>query len=295
MSNQLVLDNSQMIVEAELSIPGFTVRVASWNWTQLLEYEWYPPFYNIALLLADSFRDAGGPFRTEPPLGSRRPMGSLIFTPADTCLPVLAPPGGIRCVTAEFDRDWFEKITGFGRHRQPEMLSPILNMKHPQLTQSLLSLAGEALAPGRASRKFAEGVAMQTAIYAARYLEKTYSKAKSASQGLSPWQMRRITSHIENMPGYAPDIIEVAGLCGIGDRHLRRLFKQTTGQTISEYSRDVWVAKVKWLLGNTALALKQIAARTGFADPSSFAAAFRRASGVTPKEFRQQVRRNLTH
>lgn len=286
MSNPEVLPDSQVAVEAELSIPGLTVRVASWSWTRLLEHDWYPPFYHLALLLAKA-----------PPLqaGPLIPPGSLIFAPADTCLRVRSPPGTIRCVTVEFDRAWFEEITGFDRPRGTDLLYPCRDVKHPQLAQSLLSLAREAQAPGRASRKFAEGVGIQTAIYATRYLERARAGAKSAGQGLLPWQLRRITDHIERMPGYMPETLELARLCGVGGRHLRRLFKQTTGQTISQYARDAWVTKVKWLLTNTSLALKEIAARMGFADPTSFAAAFRSAVGVTPKVFRQQAHWKMTH
>ena len=38
------------------------------------------------------------------------------------------------------------------------------------------------------------------------------------------------------------NVTELAALCGISCRHLRRLFKQTTKQTLHEYVRDAWVA-----------------------------------------------------
>ena len=84
------------------------------------------------------------------------------------------------------------------------------------------------------------------------------------------------------------NVTELAALCGISTRHLRRLFKQTTKQTLHEYVRDAWVAKAKSLLCDTELPLKEITSRIGFTDPSSFSMAFRRATGAAPRTFRQQ-------
>jgi AraC family transcriptional regulator len=81
---------------------------------------------------------------------------------------------------------------------------------------------------------------------------------------------------------------ELAALCGISDRHLRRLFKQTTRQTLHEFIRDSWVAEAKSLLCDTEAPLKEIASRMGFTDPGSFSMAFRRATGAAPRTFRQQ-------
>ena len=84
-------------------------------------------------------------------------------------------------------------------------------------------------------------------------------------------------------------------LCGISARHLRRLFKETTDQTIYQYSRDIWAAKAKSMLSDTRAPVKEIASRLGFSDASSFSMAFRRATGEPPKVFRQQFRKPRVH
>ena len=58
-----------------------------------------------------------------------------------------------------------------------------------------------------------------------------------------------------------------------------RAFRRTTGQTLMR------------LLSGTDLLLKEIAFRLGFPSQSGFSIAFRRVTGATPLQFRQEFRR----
>ena len=132
---------------------------------------------------------------------------------------------------------------------------------------------------------------MFMAVELGRHFQAIEEHSKSSAQKLSPWQVNRITQYVENLSNYLPDVSDIAELCGISARHLRRLFKETTNQTIYQYARDVWTAKAKTMLSDTRVPVKEIASRLGFSDASSFSIAFRRATGEAPKMFRQQFRK----
>jgi AraC family transcriptional regulator len=215
-------------------------------------------------------------------------MGALFFVPYGVYLHGRTSGGLTRGAYCEFDRDWFERLTGLGHDWSPEMLAACVDIKNPWLAQAMTRLGREATAPGFACAELTSGLATLVAVELARHLRSVDAKRKSTAQQLTPWQMRKITHYVENLAGYAPDVEEVADLCGVSSRHLRRLFKQTTDQTIYEYARDVWAAKAKQLLSDTDLPLKEIWSRMGFASPSSFSVAFSRATGVSPKAFRQR-------
>jgi len=220
--------------------------------------------------------------------GAFADLGRLFFVPADMHLQGRAPPLDSLAVFCRFDRDWFEGVTGLGHDWNAEMLSACIDIGDSRLIELMSRLGQEAMAPGLASCKLAEGLGLLTAVDLARHLRRVSARSKSDGPKLTPWQIRRITNYFDRLAVYAPDIAEVAGLCGVSDRHLRRLFKETTDRTIYEHARDIWTAKAKRMLSDTELPLKEISARLGFSDPGSFSVAFRRASGVAPRRFRQQ-------
>ena len=215
-------------------------------------------------------------------------LGRLFLIPADVRIQGRAQPINSRSVFCLFERDWFESVTGLGRDWDAHMLAACVDLGDTRLAEMVARLAQEAMAPGLASDKFAEGLGTLTAVELARRLRSVSDRARSEGLRLLPWQMRRITRYFDNLDSYAPDLGEVAVLCGVGERHLRRLFKATTNRTIYEHATDVWTEKAKRMLASDEIALKEISARLGFADPGGFSVAFRRAVGVSPLKFRQQ-------
>lgn len=107
---------------------------------------------------------------------------------------------------------------------------------------------------------------------------------------LSSAQLGRIRSFIEQAQCQRVTISAIAELCGISTSHMRRLFKETTGMSLGSYVEMVRIIRAKSLLGEGRLPLKQIAYELGFANPSAFSAAFRRATGATPKAYRLAYR-----
>lgn len=115
----------------------------------------------------------------------------------------------------------------------------------------------------------------------------------SSSPGLAPWQFRRIRERIE-APGSAPQVAELAGLCGISVRHLHRQFHALTGRSVADYVEAARIDRAKRLLATADRAVGAVAQDCGFSHAQSFARAFRRSTGMTPLAFRQQRRHDLS-
>jgi transcriptional regulator GlxA family with amidase domain len=58
-------------------------------------------------------------------------------------------------------------------------------------------------------------------------------------------------------------------------------------KTPNEFAQDIWASKVKTLLHDTNIPLKQIMFQFGFLLSSSFTMAFHRATGQTPALYRR--------
>ena len=71
---------------------------------------------------------------------------------------------------------------------------------------------------------------------------------------------------------------------------LERSFQQALGRSPAEEIRRVHLDRAKQLLADTDLAIPQVAAASGFTSREYLACAFQRATGLTPRQFRQQAR-----
>jgi AraC family transcriptional regulator len=105
----------------------------------------------------------------------------------------------------------------------------------------------------------------------------------SCTGGLTSRRMRLIRDRVyADLP--APSLAELASLCGLTVRHLCRAFKAETGQTVAHYAEAAMIQRAHAMLAETHLSLGEISHRLGFATSSSFARAFRRATGLSPRD-----------
>jgi AraC family transcriptional regulator len=95
-----------------------------------------------------------------------------------------------------------------------------------------------------------------------------------------------------------PITLEVlAGLANLSVFHFARRFKHTTGRSPYQYVLEWKIRRARVLLRAGELPVAAIGDALGFASPAHFAAAFKRAEGVSPRAFQQgqatgQKRRN---
>jgi len=102
---------------------------------------------------------------------------------------------------------------------------------------------------------------------------------------LAPWRLRIIDDRLAACRA-APTLTELAGLCRLSVRQLTRGFRASRGCSIGEYVARSQLDHAKQLLA-TEESIKSIAYSMGFTSPSNFSTAFRRATGQTPRQFRQ--------
>ncbi|MCZ7644531.1 MAG: AraC family transcriptional regulator [Planctomycetota bacterium] len=79
---------------------------------------------------------------------------------------------------------------------------------------------------------------------------------------------------------------DVASLCGLSPAHFRRLFANRFGCSPRAHLRRARIALAKEFMLNSDLRMKEIAARTGFANVHNLSRAFRDEEGLSPTAYR---------
>lgn len=97
----------------------------------------------------------------------------------------------------------------------------------------------------------------------------------------------RVTDYIEKHLGEDLPLKRLAEEGGFNASYLSRLFRQTFGETITDYILNKRMEKAKALLSSTEEKIIDISKSTGYISAQSFARAFRSYAGMSPIEYRE--------
>lgn len=75
----------------------------------------------------------------------------------------------------------------------------------------------------------------------------------------------------------------------LSQTYMCALFKKETGKTINEHITEVRIAKAKELLQDRHMKLYEIAASIGLTDANYFSSMFKKATGLTPTQYREKL------
>lgn len=110
--------------------------------------------------------------------------------------------------------------------------------------------------------------------------------------GFDEQQNKKICAAIDFMEeNYHRDlsINEIAEHVGLNHIYLNRIFKLSTGKTLSEYLNIFRIEKSKEFLNNTCHSINDISKMVGYNDVRSYIRFFKKFFGVTPKDFRTHI------
>jgi transcriptional regulator GlxA family with amidase domain len=71
--------------------------------------------------------------------------------------------------------------------------------------------------------------------------------------------------------------------------HLSHLFRTETGHSPGQYLMVLRMQEAAKLLSNPNLSVKEVMTRVGFGDKSNFVRSFKKAYGMTPSGYRQNI------
>ena len=85
---------------------------------------------------------------------------------------------------------------------------------------------------------------------------------------------------------------EIAESVRLSPSRLRELFKNETGTSVARYRRKLRLERAKYVLENTFMSVKEVAASVGLTSVGQFASDFKKAYQMTPSEYAQSHRKH---
>lgn len=267
-------------------VKGGHFELVEWHWPAMVSFERVEQKLMLEMSLPPMAADASAVFPAIDP-DRRCFMGALFARYPGIILGGRSEGGQIRVMRVVFDEDEGKAILNAGDSAPTlAFLQGLLNIRNETLRHLMRMAHRELVNPIDRSQSAMEGFFAIAKVELRRLFRQAEAEGTSR---LAPWQFRRIRERIES-DAPMPDVAELADLCGISRRHLHRQFVALTGTTVSSYIEACRMEDAKQMLIRHDMPVKQIAQQAGYGHMNSFARAFRRATGLSPRAFRQRLR-----
>jgi AraC family transcriptional regulator len=218
------------------------------------------------------------------------PLGSAFFIPAGQSMHVKSQCRRAVTVTCIFSPESIESWLAGRLQWTESRLKRCLNITHPTIHNLMFRLSEELRAPGFAGDTLIELLTSELLVEFARYSMGV--EERRTRGGLAQWRLRLIDERLADASS-RPSLTELANLCNLSARQLTRAFRISRGCSIGSYIVQTRIDRAKQLL-RTDQNVKSIAYALGFNSPSHFYMAFHRATGETPRQYRERVGRSTS-
>jgi AraC family transcriptional regulator len=165
------------------------------------------------------------------------------------------------------------------------LLAPRLCFEDAQLLSTALKLTALIEGSDSDNRSYLEALGRVLAHELARNHKGNTPMKHTIRGGLAAWQQRVVTTYIEEHLAEPIALATLAELAGLSPYHFCRAFKQSFGLPPHRYHTSRRIECAKALLAKPALSVTEIGMTVGFSETSSFSAAFRKATGLTPSAY----------
>ena len=166
-------------------------------------------------------------------------------------------------------------------------LSPRLFFEDAAVRNTALKLATLIESGSSFDRLYFDALSLVLAHELVRFVGGCPRSDPLARGGLAPWQQRIIIDYIEEHLNEQIPLAKLADLASLSPCYFCRAFKQSLGMPPHRFHRHRRIERAKSLLVNESVSVTAAGLSVGFNETSSFTAAFRKATGLTPTAYRR--------
>jgi AraC family transcriptional regulator len=145
----------------------------------------------------------------------------------------------------------------------------------------------EMRSPGFASSLLLDSISSSLAVRIVRQWSNLAEASHPSTQrgGLTPWQVRKVKTIINDRLAEEVRLDELAAEVGLSTFHFARAFKQSTGIPPHRFQTQARLERAREMLARTSMSVLHVALSVGYDSGQAFARAFRREFGCSPAEF----------
>lgn len=191
----------------------------------------------------------------------------------------------IHLLTCSFNRGVLEQVVD--THIDWAAMSPsaLIDFDDSMVMQSMSRLTKEfTLDHGK--DLLLQTLGITVAVDLARHLAGRNIRRKSSSQE----KIQAVRKMVCSTDDSIPSISAISERLGISNFHLRRLFREQTGQSLQEFIDKERFDRACRLLSETEHPLKVVSFMAGYAQQSAFSFAFKRRLHMTPSAYKARIR-----
>lgn len=120
-----------------------------------------------------------------------------------------------------------------------------------------------------------------------QFLEQVFARLKEKQESISRKPIREAREYIARHFKEDIDLEQVSCIVGFNSSYFSRLFKKETGKNFVEYLTELRMLEAQQLLSETDKSIAEIAEEVGYTDDKYFSRAFKKYSGLKPKDYRK--------
>jgi transcriptional regulator GlxA family with amidase domain len=105
-------------------------------------------------------------------------------------------------------------------------------------------------------------------------------------------QIKKAQTYIEDNYQEKLTVDQLADMLALGRRNLERRFKKATANSVVEYIQRVKIEAAKNSLESSRDNVNEVMYHVGYTDPKAFRVAFKRITGLSPKQYRDKYSRD---
>ncbi len=124
------------------------------------------------------------------------------------------------------------------------------------------------------------------------YMDKMKNAVANMTTGSTDhthYLVKQALEYIENNVGKDISLNMISEKLNISSYYFSKLFKEETGEGFIEYLTRTRVEKAKDMLKDPSKSIKEVGSECGYSDPNYFSRIFKKATGMTPTEYKERA------